>query len=318
MIVVMMTSGLGNQMYQYAMYKMLSLTYPQTVIKADITRFLLYGAHQGFELKRIFEHPGSRFHLEIANNLEIFRTGGGIPIWSDSPMARRLERGRNWYNRMADRISRRLGTYRIIDESLLCDHCRYNEAVFRKLTHLDVKKDWSVRGYWEHEKYYAHILPQLWEDFVFPDIRDEKNRETAQAIADSPSVGVHVRRGDYVGSRFDILTMEYYRRAVDWIREHTDGARFFLFSDDAAYAEEAFAWLERKTVVAHNRGQDSFRDMQLMSLCRHNIIANSTFSTWAGLLNRTPGRCVVYPDRFTRDADVRIRDFAGWHPVAAG
>ena len=81
MIIVMMTSGLGNQMYQYSMYKLLSLTYPDTEIKADITRFRLYSAHQGFELKRIFEHPGSPFHLEIADNREIFRTGGGIPIW---------------------------------------------------------------------------------------------------------------------------------------------------------------------------------------------------------------------------------------------
>ena len=64
MIIVMMTSGLGNQMYQYSMYKLLSLTYPDTEIKADITRFRLYSAHQGFELKRIFEHPGSPFHLE--------------------------------------------------------------------------------------------------------------------------------------------------------------------------------------------------------------------------------------------------------------
>ncbi len=315
MIIVMMTSGLGNQMYQYSMYKLLSLTYPDTEIKADITRFRLYSAHQGFELKRIFEHPGSPFHLEIADNREIFRTGGGIPIWSDSRLMQKLERFRVWYNRKADAVSRRLGTYRIIDESILCDQCRYNEAVFQKLTHLDVRKDWSVRGYWENENYYKAILPQLQQDFVFPEIRDEKNREAAEQIRDSASVSIHVRRGDYVGSQFDILTMDYYKRAVAWIREHTEGDRFFLFSDDREYAGEAFSWLDHKEIISHNRGGDSFRDMQLMSMCRHNIIANSTFSTWAGLLNQNPGRRVVYPDRYTRSGDRRTRDFEGWQAM---
>ncbi len=318
MIIVMITSGLGNQMYQYAMYKQLALRYPETTVKADITRFRLYSAHQGFELKRIFEHPGSPFHLEAAGNWEIFRTGGGIPIWSDSRLMRKLEKARVWYNRKADQISQLLGTYRIIDESFLCERCRYSEAIHDRLLHLDMGKDWSVRGYWEHEKYYSHILPQLRQDFCFPDIQDGRNREVCQQIRDSRSVSIHVRRGDYVGSQFDILTMEYYRSAVEWIRKNTDGDWFFLFSDDEAYAREVFSWLDHKTVVSHNKGEQSFRDMQLMSLCRHNIIANSTFSTWAGLLNENPGRRVVYPDHFTRGGDLRIRKLEGWHPVEVG
>lgn len=318
MIIVMITSGLGNQMYQYAMYRQLALRYPGTAVKADITRFRLYGAHQGFELKRVFEHPGSPFHLEVASNREIFKTGGGIPIWSDSRLMRKLEKGRVWYNRKADRISQMFGTYRIIDESFLCDRCRYNEEVFNRLMHLDVQKDWSVRGYWEHENYYSHLLPRLRRDFCFPEIQDVKNQEACREIMDSRSVSIHVRRGDYVGSRFDILGMDYYRSAVDWIRENTDGDRFFLFSDDEEYAREAFRWLDRKTVISHNTGENSFRDMQLMSLCRHNIIANSTFSTWAGLLNENPGRRVVYPDHFTMGGDLRIRRFEGWHPIEVG
>ena len=146
MIIVMITSGLGNQMYQYAMCKRLSLRYPETTVKADITRFRLYGAHQGFELKRVFEHPGSPFHLEGAGNRAIFKTGG-IPIWSDSRLMRKLERARVWYNRKADRVSRLLGTYRIIDESFLCDRCRYNEEVFVRLMHIDMQEYWSLIGY---------------------------------------------------------------------------------------------------------------------------------------------------------------------------
>jgi len=315
MIIVMMTSGLGNQMYQYSMYRMLSLTYPGTAVKADITRFRLYNAHEGFELQRIFGHPGSSFSLEIASDYEIFKAGGGIPIRSGSQAMRKLEKYRVWYNRKADWLSGKLGQYRIIDEGILCEKCRYNEEVFRKLTHLDVSKDWSVRGYWEHENYYRHILPRLREDFVFPPMEDEKNRELAEKIKDTPSVSIHVRRGDYVGSRFDILDMGYYRRGVRWIQENTDGRLFFIFSDDGDYAKEMFSWLPEKVIVGHNRGKDSFRDMELMSLCKHNIIANSTFSTWAGLLNRNPGRRVLYPERFTRDGDKRERAFKGWEAL---
>ena len=97
--------------------------------------------------------------------------------------------------------------------------------------------------------------------------------------------------------------------------EGEEGDRFFLFSDDREYAGEAFSWLDHKEIISHNRGGDSFRDMQLMSMCRHNIIANSTFSTWAGLLNQNPGRRVVYPDRYTRSGDRRTRDFEGWQAM---
>lgn len=319
MIIVMMTSGLGNQMYQYSMYRMLSLTYPGTVIKADITRFRLFNEHQGFELKRIFEYPGSAFHLETAGNYEIWKTGGGIPIWSGSKVMKKLERYRVWYNRRADKLGRKLGCYRIIEEDVLRGYCRYDENIFQKLTHLDVSKDWNVRGYWEDERYYRHILPQLQKDFTFPPMTDRKNRDMAEKIKQTSSVSIHVRRGDYIGSQFDILSMDYYKSAVKWIRDNTDGAFFFLFSDDKEYAKEAFSWLREKEIVCHNQGQDSFRDMELMSLCKHNIVANSTFSTWAGLLNRNPGRRVVYPERFTKNGGRRERGLEGWValPVAA-
>jgi hypothetical protein len=91
-------------------------------------------------------------------------------------------------------------------------------------------------------------------------------------------------------------TPDYYFKAIDFLRQRLPEARFFVFSDDPQWVVEVLASRYPSLVlVDHNRAQDSYNDMRLMSLCRHHIIANSTFSWWGAWLNPDPGKIVIAP-----------------------
>ena len=118
-------------------------------------------------------------------------------------------------------------------------------------------------------------------------------------MEETPTVSIHVRRGDYLdelnrGLLGGICTDAYYERAIRYVRERIPGALFFVFSDDTAYVRERFRGEEYR-IVDWNKGKDSFYDMMLMSRCRHNICANSTFSFWGARLNPHDGKLMVRP-----------------------
>ena len=115
--------------------------------------------------------------------------------------------------------------------------------------------------------------------------------------AGSGAVSIHIRRGDYLATPEvygGICTDAYYDAAIRFIRERYPAARFFFFSDDTAYVREHYADGEDE-VIDWNVGRNSFYDMMLMSCCRHNICANSTFSFWGARLNDNKTKCMIRP-----------------------
>ena len=110
---------------------------------------------------------------------------------------------------------------------------------------------------------------------------------------------MHIRRGDYLDSENaamfgNICTDRYYETAINLVRELSPGAHFYLFSDDTAYVSQKYQGPEY-TVVDINHGKDSFYDIWLMSQCRHNICANSTFSFWGARLNGNEDKIMIRP-----------------------
>ena len=113
------------------------------------------------------------------------------------------------------------------------------------------------------------------------------------------SVCVHVRRGDYAAARsyhsfFGLLPKEYYEKAIAKIKNEADGPTFYFFSDDPAWCRATFTGLKAE-FIDHNAGEQAHKDMVLMSSCRHNIIANSSFSWWGAWLNNNPEKIVAAP-----------------------
>lgn len=160
-------------------------------------------------------------------------------------------------------------------------------------------EDMYISGYFACEKYYSDILYDLRERIQFPPSGNPLNREIAQEMEKCQSVSLHIRRGDYLNAANKdmfggICTEAYYKSAQELMLETFPDARFFVFSDDAEYAKSHYRG-GRYTIIDWNSGEDSFYDMQLMSLCRHNICANSTFSFWGARLNAHEDKMMVRP-----------------------
>ncbi len=307
MIIVRFTSGLGNQMYQYNLYRFLQERYPQTEVKADLTWFYAHNDHFGYELEKCFSHPGSAFSLTEASAKELFHVTGLIPNTSKKHGVA-FEKFRRYPNRILREFTQRSRAPYILD--------RLQQSVEQEqILHLDLSKDWYLMGFWVEECYWKDRIPSLQKELRFDENLDEENTRLAASINNTEAVSIHVRRGDYLTAyahQFQSLGRDYYEKAVERIRQETDNPTFYVFSDDSDFIRTAFDWLDNKVIVDHNRDENSYRDMQLMSTCRHNIIANSTFSAWASILNSSPDHLTVYPAAYLKTEDKEQITVKNW------
>ena len=274
MIVVALFGGLGSQMDQYSFYLALKKHYPDTIFKFSLCN-IMRPEHNGYELGRIFNiFPEEASLSEIAQLSEMIPYGINHPKinhWLDVFRKRFVGKKESW----------------IYPED--------PTAFYKQVFELNPFKDYLFFGNWSNEKYREGVNEEILDAFKFPEITDEKNIQIKKEIENSNSVSIHVRRGDYSTYGFPMLSTNYYQKAVEIVREKNKDAKFFVFSNDIPYVKENFDFLEDYVIVDHNTGSDSYRDMQLMSLCKHNIIANSTFSYWGARLNRNKNAVVVCP-----------------------
>ena len=296
-------------MFQYNLYSLLRAKYPDTEVKADITWFYTNDEHHGFELCRIFEGvENSAFLLERASTKEIYEVSGQIPTPFAGPFAGAVKYLLGPVNRKLREAGKPAGCGITLDQ--LEEKFDHDTVV-----NIEPGKNHYIFGFFIEEAYYRDRIGILKKELVFPPMTG-RCAEIADEMRNTESVSVHVRRGDYLSQtysgRFLSLGRDYYEPAVRTIRQRMNDPKFYIFSEDADFVRQEFSWLRNKTVVDINTGNDSFRDMQLMTKCRANIIANSTFSQWASILNENDEHITVYPARYMSDEDTEKRTLPGW------
>jgi hypothetical protein len=167
-------------------------------------------------------------------------------------------------------------------------------------------------GYWQTEKYFKEYGDIIRNDFTLPELEStDDNLPILQKIRKEESVSVHVRRGDYVkyGTNnmfFGICDVEYYKNAIQYLIEKKSNLKFYFFSEDPVWIKENL--LNNNidgTVITGNYGKDSWKDMLLMSHCRHNILANSSFSWWSAWLNNSFDKIIITPKKWFKTDDLR-------------
>jgi hypothetical protein len=178
---------------------------------------------------------------------------------------------------------------------------------------LDIEGSLLLEGYWQSEKYFAEVADLIREEFMLRRPLDPRNVALAALIGEVNAVSVHVRRGDYVTNPrthqvHGVCSMEYYERAVRTIAERERHSHLFVFSDDPKWTKEHLRFPFPTVYVEGNEGEKHCDDLRLMSLCRHNIIANSSFSWWGAWLNRNPGKTVVAPAKWFNVDGMNTRD----------
>lgn len=281
MFIVCFGDGLGNQMFQYAFYIAMKHTYPNNLVKMDI--FNIYGGyiHNGFELNRVFGIETNECSKREALILSDY-----------CPRQEKKYRIANLF------YGFRRYVFGIKDSYITQDDptCYYSEVF-----NLSELKSYILKGNWVNEKYFSAYREELLSDFKFPEITESANVNYVKQINNSNSVSVHIRKGDYINSGMLNLTIEYYDMAKKIIEERIENPEYFIFTDDKNAISEYLKLFDHYTVIEGNKGEQSFRDMQLMSLCKHNIIPNSTFSFWGAYLNKNPDKIVVAPDRAKSD-----------------
>jgi len=173
--------------------------------------------------------------------------------------------------------------------------------------------DCYFEGYWQANGYLKGIKRLLHNIFKLEiPPSDEYNYNLKKEIQKNNSVSVHIRRGDYVGHCFfNTIPIEFYLKAINIIQESVPNPVFYIFCDNIKWAEEAFPSNNNKFIfVSWNTKENSYKDMQLMSLCKHNIIANSTFSWWGAYLNKNSKKIVIAPHNWTKTERMTVPNIA--------
>lgn len=256
MIIVNVRGGLGNQMFQYACGRALSL-------RNNDELSLVRSEYQG-DITRKF-------------SLTNFAIKGKVIESSAVPKFPKL------LARFKQKLTRNF--YVGFDSSILK---KRGQTVY-----LD--------GYFQSEKYFQDFARDIRQDFSLAVPFDCRVAEIASVIKNDPhSISLHVRRGDYVTHpEFGgIVTREYYERAILHIRESVPSAKFYVFSDDIDWCRSELPLGPDATFVSNPESKD-YEEMSLMSLARHHIIANSSFSWWGAWLGNNPDKIVIAPKKWS-------------------
>lgn len=277
MIIISVGAGLGNQMFEYALYYKLKKLYPAQIIKLD-TEYAFPKAHNGIEVERIFN-----LESEKASRKE-------VKALIDRKLVGEHE---SIFITVIREIRKKIG---------LCKKSYLEQRDFTQyypeFLKLDAGKSYYLFGPFCNSLYFCDLEQEIKQIFTFPKL-DEKNKKWLELMRQNICISIHIRRGDYLQSGMGSLANDYYVKAISYFIKRMEGQKiaFLAFSDDLDYVRNNFGWVENLYIVDGNTGVNSYRDMQLMSLCKHNINANSTFSFWGAYLNNSPGKIVIAPSQ---------------------
>lgn len=217
------------------------------------------------------------------------------------------------------RYSKRPGRRWFFYNLLFADGSKYVKEEYRAFNPhiLQTKDDAYLDGYWQNEKYFIDIRHILLEDFTLSNPLKGANERIAQKISETDAVSMHVRRQDYINDpltkeRYVQLTKQYYDKALTIIHSEVKNPTLFIFSDDISWIKENMAF-PFKTVYVEGNMNAPHEDIHLMSLCKHHVTANSSFSWWGAWLSTNTDKIVVTPRKWTRNPyDPNVRSPANW------
>lgn len=256
MIVVRLKGGLGNQLFQYAIGRALVNGSGGPLMLDTTTGF------RGDPYRRTYR----LHHFNIAATpADACELQGISRIARFQGLAlRELE----WF------WMYRLGSYHI-------------PKVFR----LPICSHVYLDGYWQSELYFKHIEQIIRKEFTVVTSFDKRTYEYAKLLSEGNSISVHVRHENYVMT----CPRSYYVKAVERMSQRVEKPLFVIFSDDAEWVAENLDFVKPSVMVSSEGEDRDVKDLWLMSLCRHHIIANSTFSWWGAWLGQHPEKQVIGP-----------------------
>lgn len=266
MIIIRLRSGLGNQMFQYAFFKQMQKWHGKENVKIDYTTYH-WKNHNGLEIDQIF----------------------GINLQKDSVNKKVALKYADVGYSLLNRVKRRIRGIK-----------HYSYLFWKDIDFNDYKTldDVYLEGYWNNEKFFEEIKEEIRDLYTFKvSFLNKYEQSLLNNIEKSESVSIHVRRGDYkkYPHAFPLCTPSYYHKAINFLKNKEKNLKFFIFSDDIKWCKRNLTFLTNSSFIENKNKKEAYKDMMFMSKCKHNIIANSTFSWWSAWLNRNPEKKVFYP-----------------------
>jgi glycosyl transferase family 11 len=280
MIIVKLCGGLGNQLFQYALGKSLSIA-SKLPLKLDINAFKK-------DTLRKYYLNNFTINEELATQKEIVVFKNNIFLKAINKLTKNKFHYLN----------------HIVNEKNIC----FEPQI------LKIKKKVYLDGYWQTEKYFKDIENILKKEFVLKTPLNAKNKKTLERISVSlNSVALHIRRGDYVNntatSQFHgNCSLQYYQNAINLISEKIKDPHFFIFSDDIPWVKENLKSKYPMYYLDNNPPEKGYEDLRLMSGCKHFIIANSSFSWWGAWLAENKNKIVIAPKKWFNDTSIDTKD----------
>lgn len=270
-IIIRVAGGLGNQLYQYAFGRSLSLRSGR--------RLLL-------ETRNIMRDSFRKYELHLLNIKEKFpdQFTSWCVRWATS------ESSGKWFQALFPPAR----NYRIIRDK----EKGYDASVFNL-------KDGTLvfEGYWQSFRYFEPDQDIIKSELTFKTEPSRQNARMLDEIGKVQSVAVHVRRGDYVTNHkckdlHGTLSLSYYQKADNHIRRNVTEPHFYIFTDDPEWANKSLTFSGPTYVVEHNLGKADHEDFRLMTHCKHFVIANSSFSWWGAWLANFSDKIIIAPKKW--------------------
>lgn len=277
MIIVKLIGGLGNQLFQYAAARSLSI-YHTVPLKLDITA-LQNSKDRKFELS----------YFNIAN-----------PIASQSEII--VFKKQNVISKLCDKILKPRYKRKIYIEP----HFHFDKFFYQASSNT------YLQGYWQSEKYFLLYKDIIVQDLTIKASYTEHLKEKAREIQLQNSVAIHIRRGDYNQPKLQeyhgLLEASYYNNAIDYLLSLIPDIKIYFFSDDPIWVKSNIQIQSNSEFISGTLTKNHIEDFYLMSQCKHNIIANSSFSWWAAWLNNNPNKIVIAPKKWFNKAKHNTSD----------
>jgi Glycosyl transferase family 11 len=318
MIITELHGGLGNQLFQYASSKGIAHS-NNTELKLDLVRFM----HKTLPSNSSSEHLESKNQTSLKEGFlkPIFKAGSYFKkefysLYSTNHYKTDPKRVFELHNFNIESLpltiietlglnlnAKLLNKYKFIKEKqdYVFDDSLFNQG-----------SDLYLIGFWQSEKYFKSIESDIRKEFKVKVEPSNEDKKLIELINKTNSVSLHVRRGDYVASAVHsamhgALSLEYYNNAITYIKSKVDNPHFFIFSDDPDWAKENIK-TGTQVSVSYNPPEIPYADIRLMYNCKHNIIANSTYSWWGAWLGEYKNKIVVAPRKWVNDSTIDTKD----------
>jgi hypothetical protein len=274
-ITVKLSGGLGNQLFQYACARNIAEN-NHTDLKLDTS---FYDTNENPQLSYGMDYFNK--NASIATKKELLPHSGFV----------------------SQSIFKILKPKRYIQEK----HFEFDPTI------ENLKDGSYLDGYWQSENYFKNINQIIKKELTLVEPLVGRNLNMANRIKSCESVSIHVRRGDYVtngktNTLHGICSPEYYETSIKLIKQKIGDPVFFIFSDDLEWIHKYMITGYPQIIVDINKSNDAHEDLRLMSLCKHHVIANSTFSWWGAWLSDNPDKIVIAPEKWFDQYNLNTKD----------